>query len=243
MTGRSIAILVATLLAFGHGAPRAQSTAPPLRSWSMSLAIGGASGLSRWGVERLMKASGFDDQEGCMFWCDGSPRNTPHSDLGGRNLQVAVRRRLGPSTHVRALLSRSMLSVTTGYRNGAPDVQGGYLILEQSVVSAGLLLGTEVKEERGFYVAGGPSVFRVKLEDPEFHDTARFAATTLGVIGTAGFVAAPSGEWYFVELQGQIFLMPTVVMKPTSTQYVGPLPRAHVNFSHGTVTLGVGLRL
>jgi hypothetical protein len=241
---RSTAVFVASLLLIGHQAFGADETSPAVRMWSVSLGVGGGIGLASRGVGNLMRAAGFDDLEDCMFWCTGKPRPTPRTDQGGRSGQIVVRRRLGPTTQLRAMVSYTTLGETTGYRIGSLDTLGGYLILRQSVSACALQVGVGRRDDLGLYLVGGPSVFRVMLKEPDLPGGPTMTATSVGAIAALGFMF-PLGlhPRLFLDAQAQCCLVAPVNMGPTSTPLVGELPRTRVNFTHGVASIGLGVRL
>jgi len=238
----STAVVVAAFLVIGHDALGQQEPGSPVRVWSVSVAAGAGIGLSTRGVEAAMKAGGFDDLEGCMFWCT-SPKSTPYSDHGGRSMQLTVRRRLGGTTHVRAMVARTVLGETHGYKETAP---GGFLFLKQSVITCAVLAGVGGRDDRGLYIASGPSVFRVALEHTEMPGGPTVAAIRLGAIAALGFVV-PLDRRYFLDLQGRCCITGPVKMGPVDVpgsygSSRGTLPRTGVNFTHGVLALGIARR-
>jgi hypothetical protein len=139
------------------------------------------------------------------------------------------------------MVARTVLGETDGYKSA-----GGYLDFRQSVISGAILAGVSRKDERGFYVEGGPSLFRVALEHTEEPGGPTVTAIRLGAIAALGFVV-PLDRRYFFDLQGQWCVTAPVTMGPVDVpgsygSSRGTLPRTGVNFTHGVLTLGIARR-
>ncbi len=222
--------------AFGADTPD-----PGSRPWTVSAALCAGSGFSTHGVEKLMRKAGYDDPE--LPW-SGDPISTPHSDHFGRGAMIVVRRRLGPTTHLRLMFDRTTLGESVGYRQGIADsVVGGYLVLNQAVMAASIVADVGQRGDRGFYGGIGPSVVHVTMKDPQWHEAPSVSATRLGATVVLGYVFAPPGRRMYVGLEAQGRCIGPVRFGPMDHQYAGTLPEADVSFIHGVVCLEVGVRL
>jgi hypothetical protein len=234
MKSLSLAILAMMLIIGCEGAGARETRAG---AWSVILSGGRGIGLSTRGVEAAMRAGGFDDPLGCMFWCSG-PEDGPQSDRSGTAWQLAVRRQQREDTQLWVLIARTPLGETRGLKEGI-----GYSYIKQSAITCAFLVGKGGRRDRGWYVAGGPAVYRVTLQHSLRPDGPCVSTTTIGASATLGEVY-PLNRRFFLDVHGQCFLAVPVKMGPLDIPYLSAtLPRTSVNFTHGVLALGVGVRL
>jgi hypothetical protein len=224
-------------------APGAQVSQPPVRLWSVSIAAGSAIGRSSHDLEAAMRAAGFDDRTPDFLF---PGEDHPYSTGVGGEATLTICRRFGKMAHVRAVMGRCNLGETRGFTSESGDWAGGNINLEQSVSTFTIMAGVNREADGGFWVAGGPALYRVALEDG-LSGVTHLTANRLGAVVGLGFVL-PVRKRFTVELQSQYRLVGSVDVGPIDVGYAGhppagTLPRTKVHFDHGVLLLGLGVRL
>jgi hypothetical protein len=228
-----------------RAAPGAQVSQPPVRLWSVSIATGGARGRSTQDVEAAMRAGGFDDRTPDFF---GPGRDHPYSTGDGGGPLLTIRRRFGKMAHVRAMVSHVDLDETRGFTFGQTLGNWGWIDLRQSVSTYAIMAGINREADGGFWVAGGPALYRVALERTGAFGGPDITANRLGAVAGLGFVLSVRKR-FFAELQGQYRLVGSADVGPIDVAGIvgdsiaGTLPRTKVNFSHSVLLIGLGVRL
>jgi hypothetical protein len=222
-----------------RAAPGTQVSQPPVRLWSVSIAAGSAGGRSTHDLEAAMRAGGFDDRTPDFIF---TGRDHPYSEGAGGGATLTICRRFGKMAHVRAVVGRSSLGETHGF---TLDGSWGWIDLKQSVSTYAIMAGIN-EADGGFWVAGGPGLYRVTLAD-DLSGRPDITADRLGAVVGLGFLL-PVRKRFLVELQSQYRLVGSAVVGPIDVGFVGhppagTLPRTRVNFDHGVLLLGLGVRL
>ena len=234
---------VTAALVLGQGALTAQAPTSRVRVWSVSIAESFGFGSASRGVTTAMQSGGFDDRSPNFFGAAG--RDSPYTlSDGPPTILVMIRRRMGRITHIRAVMGRTRLGETTGWKAG-PGF-GDHISLRQSVNSYAIMAEVNTEADGGVWAAVGPALHHVALEHTEFPGGPAVTATRLGAILATG-VVLPARRRFFFELQGQYRLVGTVEMGPIDVArstggLAGTLPRTGVNFGHAMFSLGLGVR-
>lgn len=244
MNRRHTLVTIAGLLVIGQDALGAQVPQPAVRLWSVSVAAGGGWGESSQGVEAAMRAAGFDDASCSGFFSCGRLIAHPFSRGAEPTWLLTVRRRFGKVAHLRTAMGRITLGETHGYK---ADGFGDFIFLRQRASTYAIMAGINAQDGGGLWVAAGPAFHRVALEHIELPRGPAVTANRLGAVVALGLVLPPRKR-FFVELQGQYRLVGTVDLGPIDVASIGEgiggtLPRTGVNFNHGVLLLGLGVRL
>jgi hypothetical protein len=236
------ALWIAVWIVLGSGVLGAQAPQAARRVWSVSISESFGFGQSSQGVTTAMQAGGFDDRSPDWF---GAGRDSPYT-LSEKppTVLLMIRRRMGRIVHLRAMIGRTRLDETAGWKAG-PGF-GDHVSLKQSVSSLAIMAGVNTEADGGVWAAVGPALHRVALDHEEFPGGPAVTATRFGAVVAMGFVL-PTGKRLFFELQGQYRLVGTVNMGPidvlgTNGGIAGTLPRTAVSFSHAILSLGLGAR-
>lgn len=192
-----------------------------------------------------MRAGGFDDRTPDFIFLG---RDHPYSTGGDGGSHLTIRRRFGEMAHVRAVVSHVDLGETHGFTFGQTSGNWGWIDLKQSVSTYAIMAGINREADGGFWVAGGPALYRVALERTGAFGGPDITANRLGAVVGLGCVL-PARKRFFAELQGQYRLVGSADAGPIDVAGIvrdsiaGTLPRTKVNFSHGALLIGLGVRL
>jgi hypothetical protein len=137
-----------------------ESTARPVRRWTVEIGFGNVGAYSAASVEQAMRAAGMDGTTpaGCFIWCT-DPIPHPQTYAGGEGSWIAVGYRLRPQLQIRALVAGARLGETHGYRSDAS--LGKYLFVAARSTSYAVLGAAE--SGNGILTAfAGPSLDDVR---------------------------------------------------------------------------------
>lgn len=241
MPCRSQHVLGLTLVSLGWmwHAPIAYAQAHLARRVAVSWSVGGHIGGPASALEGAMRASGFGDDEQCWLFCTGTVSH-PFSRTTGGTSTLALSYLAAPWLEIRLQRTTADLGTTFGY-HAATDA---LLAVRQSVATVAAL--AMVSPDGLWWVGAGPSL-NVVADDRTDAGGAGQRASRLGAVLDLGFTA-PAHSLLFLSITGQYHYVGSSSVGPFSStglsQNAGTtIPQFNASFSHGLITVGLGIRL
>lgn len=215
--------------------PPEHASLPAVSSWSVSVLGAGAVGGGARGLEKAMRATGFDKNSGCFLFC-GSGDNTghPHSSVGSGWL-IDVHRGFRSRKKMGFLVSK-----TGGETFGYDGSQ--FLFIRHTVMTYATVFSLQAFP--ALRIGLGPALHRVGSQKSSGLDTKIRHQSRLGLVADLA-VVFPADTRFFLDVRAQYRLVGSADVGPFEEEgfdQVSSFPASRVGFNHGFFGAGFGVR-
>ncbi|HLF33719.1 MAG TPA: hypothetical protein VI583_05760 [Cyclobacteriaceae bacterium] len=217
------------------------------RFWSFSLSIGGtASGGPAKDLEKAMIAAGFDDGAPCVLFCTKKYISYPFSETGlgviGLPWSLRLSRKLGPYFKTVLIMSNNPMGRTVGHKSSG--LLGSFLDTKYSTFTFAPAIALNLED--AFQLGVGPAIYATKSwsEKSTFGSNPKLGSKIGFIILTDITIPARSRFFFNMNFEYRHVGEAEIEKYETTPGSNGiGVPVTTADFSHGFLSVGIGVRL
>jgi hypothetical protein len=217
------------------------------RLWSFSLSIGGTvSGGPAKDLEKAMIAAGFDETAPCWFLCTTKTVSYPFSETGlgviGLPWSLSLSRKIGPYFKAVLIMSNNPMGRTVGHNS--TGLLGSFLDTRYSTFTFAPAVALNLEDV--FQLGVGPAIFGTKI----WSENSKVGSNP-GSDSKIGFIILtditfPAQSRFFFNMNFEYRHVGEADIEKFETgsgNNGNGIPVTTADFSHGFLSVGIGIRL